>query len=404
MTTEVVERRATFGDVFSVRAFRVLFTSRCLAIAADTLRVVALSVLVFSVTGSTLLSAITFGIGFMPQVAGGLLFGALADRLRPRPLITTGYLLECVAAAVLATVPMPVGAALAIVAFVAALTPIFNGASSRLVAEVLTGDAYVLGRSVTTMSAGAAQLIGMALGGLAVGIVGPKRALLIGSACHLVAALVVRLRLPDLPAAEQAASRSAVRQSWSANAQLLADAVIRRLLLIQWLPSMLVVGAEGLVIAYAAMRGFPPGAGAMLLASVPGGMLLGQLVVGRFTAPAWRTRLVAPLLVLLGAPVMLLAADPPFAVTAALLTLTGFGFGYPLGLQKQFLDALPEANRGQAFGLLSMGLMTLQGIGPLIFGLLGEAAGIRAAMFTAGAAIIVIAIFWWHRHRGVAGR
>lgn len=77
----------------------------------------------------------------------------------------------------------------------------------------------------------------------------------------------------------------------------------------------------------------------------------------------------------------------------------GSGFGYPLGLQKQFLNALPQASRGQAFGLLSMGLMTLQGTGPLIFGLVGEAGGIRLAMVSSGAAVVAIAIAWWFRGR-----
>ncbi len=390
----------TYSEVFAVPAFRILFVSRSLAIGADTLRIVALSVLVYTLTGSPLLSAITFGIGFLPQVLGGMLLGSLADRLRPRPLIACGYLLECAAALALAAIAMPIGASLAIVAAIGALMPVFGGASSRVIADVLTGDAYVLGRSVSGMAAGAAQVVGLAFGGLAIGAIGPRRALLAAAACHAIAALIVHFGLPSIPPVPPGQEGGAVRQSWVVNARLLADRETRRLLLVQWLPPAFVVGAESLVVAYSALRGFPAGAAGTLMACMPAGMLLGNLVIGRFVAPATRTRLVAPLIALLGGPAMALALDPPQVLAGGLLLLCGAGFGYTLGIQKRFLDALPEAGRGQAFGLLSMGLMTMQGIGPLVFGAVAQGAGIRAAMVAAGGAALVSAIVWGARERG----
>jgi MFS family permease len=382
-------RVTTYREVFAVRPFRVLFLSRSLAIAADTLRIVALSVLVFAATGSAWLSAVAFAIGFLPQVAGGLLLGSLSDRLRPRPLIVSGYLVESAAALALATVPMPTWFALVLVAAVAAGTPVFGGASSRLVADVLTGDAYVLGRSVTSMAAGGAQLLGLAAGGIAVAAVGPAHALLVTAACHLVAAATVRFGLPDFPAPparSPAAARSAVGQSWAVNTHLLADPWIRRLLLVQWLPCAFVVAVEALLVAYVGVRGLPAAATGLLLACSPAGMLLGELVVGRLVAPPIRVRLVAPLVLVLGLPPVALALDPPLAVCAALIVLSGSGFAYALGLQRPFVDAVPEASRGQAFGLLSTGLMTLQGLGPVLFGAVAQAAGVRWAIAVAGLA------------------
>lgn len=47
-----------------------------------------------------------------------------------------------------------------------------------------------------------------------------------------------------------------------------------------------------------------------------------------------------------------------------LIALTAYG----LGLQRPFLDALPQDGPGQAFGLLGSGSITLQGVGPACFG------------------------------------
>ncbi|HZM75970.1 MAG TPA: MFS transporter [Candidatus Limnocylindrales bacterium] len=399
MTTEVLEKRSTFGQLFAVSAYRMVFVSRSLAIAADTLRIIALSILVYSLTRSAFLSAVTFGIGFLPQVAGGMLFGSLADRVRPRRLITTGYLVECAAALCLATVPMPVGVSLAIVAAVGAFMPVFGGASARLIAEVLPGDLYVLGRSASNMAAGGAQLLGMAFGGLAVAAAGPQRALLISAAAHAVSALIVRFGLSDMDAPPKATELGAVKESWRTNRALLKDSVIRALLLIQWLPPLFIVGAEALIVAYADARGFAAGSAGLLLAWSPAGMLVGHLVVGRFLRPETRTRLVAPLIVLLGAPTLALAFSPPQWMVGAVLFLTGCGFGYPLGLQRVFVDAIPEHRRGQAFGLLTMGLMTFQGTGPLIFGGIAQVWGIRAAMALAATACVSTAAVWWRRGR-----
>src|SRR5262245_30319043 len=301
-----VAARATYREVVAEPVFRVLFGTRTLAIAAGTLRLVALSVLVFSATGSPLWTAVTFGIGFLPQVVGGTLLGSLADRLPPRALIVSGYLLECAVATVLALAPLPVGVSLLLVGLVAALSPVFGGASSRLIAEALTDDAYVLGRSLFSVVSAGAQLVGLAAGALAVAALGAHRALLASASCHLLAAAWVRVRLPAPARARpvRAAEESAVAQSWTVTSELLRDPAVRPLLLVQWLPPAFITGAEALVVPYAAMRGFAPGSAGVLLACVPLGMLVGSVLFGRLVRPRARERLVAPLLVVLGAPLL----------------------------------------------------------------------------------------------------
>jgi predicted MFS family arabinose efflux permease len=389
------QARARYRDVFADPIFRVLFLSRSLSIGAGTLRILALSVLVYDATGSALLTAITFGIGFVPQVIGGTFFGALADRLAPRRLIVGGYLLECAVAAALALGHLPVGVSLALVAVVATVSPVFNGASNRLVAESLTGDAYVLGRSLSNVASAGAQLLGLAAGGVAVSQLGPARALLVTAGCQLLAATWVRFGLPRLPPV-QSGEGSAVRQSWRVTGQLLRDREVRALLLVQWLPPSFVTGAEALVVPYAVERGYPDGSAGLLLASVPVGMLAGNLAVGRLLRPATRERLVAPILVVFGVPLMAMAVPLPLTVVTGLLFVAGAGFSYALGVQRPFLESLTPAVRGQGFAVLTTGLMTLQGVGPLLTGLVAQYVSISASMLVAGAATVLVGVVWWY--------
>lgn len=389
--------RVTYRSVLAERRFRLLFLTRSLAIGADTLRILALSVLVFTLTRSPLLAAVTFGIGFVPQAIGGTLLGALADRLRPRRLISAGYSLEAATAAVLALAHLPVAASLALVAAIACLTPVFSGASNRVVAEVLTGDAYVLGRSLANIASSAAQLAGLAAGGVAVAALGARHALVVTAACHLTAAAAIRLRLPNLRAPHRQTGEppgSVLRQSLAGSRLLIADRAVRALMLANWLPPAFVTGAESLIVPYTAGRGFPAASAGLLLACLPTGMITADVVVGRLLRPATRERLTIPLMLTAALPLLAFAVAAPLAVMAGLLVISGSGFAYTLGLQRRFLDAVPQPMLGQGFGLLTTGLMTLQGVGPVLFGAIAEVTGPGHAMALAGlatgAAVLVV--------------
>ncbi|MFF4858594.1 MFS transporter [Streptomyces rubiginosohelvolus] len=414
-----VNHRATYREVLAEPRFRLLFSTRVVAITADALRITTFSVLVFSSTGSALLSAVAFGIGFIPQLFGSLLLGSLADRLPPRALITGGYALTCANALLLAVVRMPVAASLGVVALVSLATPVFHGASSRLVAQSLKGDAYVLGRSLSNIASAGAQLSGLALGGAAVAALGPRRALAVSAVLYAGCALAIRIRLPRLqPAAfggipgstggdsgadgvsgGGTADGGAVRASLQGAGLLLRDRTVRRLMLAQWLPVALVAGAEGLIVAYAGERRFAPGRYAVLMGCLPVGMLVGDLLVGRFLRPRTRERLVVPLAALAGLPLIGFAAEPGVGVSACLLLISGLGYAYGLGLQRPFLDALPQDGQGQAFGLLGSGSMTLQGVGPVCLGTAAAAGtGTGGAIALAGGAVALTAgwILTWH--------
>ncbi|MCX4808850.1 MFS transporter [Streptomyces sp. NBC_01214] len=400
-----VNHRATYRKVLAEPRFRLLFSTRTVAITADAMRITTFSVLVFSATGSAVLSALAFGIGFIPQLFGSLLLGSLADRLPPRALITGGYALTCAAALLIALVRMPVAASLGVVALVALATPVFSGASSRLVAQSLEGDAYVLGRSLNNIAASGAQLFGLALGGAVVAALGPRRALAVSAALYFGCALAIRIRLPRLQPGKFGGTPSsargeggAVRASLHGAGLLLRGRTVRRLMLAQWLPPAFVAGAEGLIVAYAGGRHFAPGWYAVLMGCLPVGMLVGDLLVGRLLLPPSRERLVVPLIALMGLPLVGFAAEPGVGVSSCLLLLSGFGFAYGLGLQRPFLNALPPDGQGQAFGLLGSGGMTLQGVGPVCFGSVAAVIGTGGAIALAGGAAALTAgwILTWH--------
>ncbi|MFF3849909.1 MFS transporter [Streptomyces sp. NPDC002328] len=380
--------KATYGQVFAVAQFRAVFAGRLLGVMSDTLRAVALAVLVYDRTGSPLLTAVTMTINFLPQAAGGLFLAAMADRFTPRTLISTGYALQCAVGLLLAFGHLPVAASLVLVAGVACLTPVTTGATARVLAEALTGDTYVLGRSLSYIVAVSAQMVGMAAGGTLVVWLGVERTMLVTAGAHLVAAAISRLFLSPARAPRASAPAtgggSIVRRTLQGNAALVANPGVLKLIMVQCLPAAYLAAAGSLLIPYSAHRGFSPQQTGVLLAATSVGMLIGDVVIGRAFAPATRERLVLPLLLVMGTPSLTLALDLPYPAVAAAYVVTGTGSAYLLGLQRRFLEAVPAELQGQGFALLNTTTMSIQGVGPLVFGVVAEFVPIGVAIALTG--------------------
>ncbi|MFE5406413.1 MFS transporter [Streptomyces sp. NPDC056580] len=380
--------KATYGQVFAVAQFRAVFAGRLLGVMSDTLRAVALAVLVYDRTGSPLLTAVTMTINFLPQAAGGLFLAAMADRFTPRTLISTGYALQCAVGLLLAFGHLPVAASLVLVAGVACLTPVTTGATARVLAEALTGDTYVLGRSLSYIVAVSAQMVGMAAGGTLVVWLGVERTMLVTAGAHLVAAATSRLFLSPARAPRASApvtgGGSIVRRTLRGNAALVASPGVLKLIMVQCLPAAYLAAAGSLLIPYSAHRGFSPQQTAVLLAATSVGMLIGDVVIGRAFAPATREWLVLPLLLVMGTPSLTLALDLPYPAVAAAYVVTGTGSAYLLGLQRRFLEAVPVELQGQGFALLNTTTMSIQGVGPLVFGVFAEFVPVGVAIALTG--------------------
>jgi predicted MFS family arabinose efflux permease len=386
-------QRARYGQVFAVGPFRALFGGTVLTIVASSLQMLGLSVLVYLATGSAWLSAVAYGAGFLPQVLGGVVLTSLADRLHTRPLIVIGCLIRAAVAVVLGLAPVPVVAMIGLVAAAAALQPLFSAAQSALLPHILTGDRYVLGRSVLNLASAGAQLAGLGAGGVLIAVLGGHRALLGAAAAQLLAGFIFAIGLPARrPPTTDVARRWRLGDTWRGNAQLLANPSIRAILLLWWIPPALLGGAESLVVPYVAESGAPPASAGWVLAAMPAGMFFGDLIVGRFCTPATRERLVLPLLLLMGLPLLPLVAHLPLAVTAGLLGVASAGFAYQLGRQQAFLDAVPEQAQGLAFGLYSTGIMTGQGLGPIAAGAVASTLNPGSTMALAGSAIVVASL------------
>ncbi|CAM5400637.1 MFS transporter [Streptomyces abikoensis] len=377
MTSLQAPISAGYRAVLAVREFRVVFAAHLLSLLGLVTGEIALSVLVYRVTGSPLLSALAFAAGFLPYLLGGTLLAGAADRFPARRVLVVCNLLCAASAAVTALPGAPVAVLLAMRCLSALAGPVLAGTRSATLGDVLGGgDLFVLGRSLIRIVTQGAQLAGFAAGGLLLTAVPPRTALLATAAGFLAAALLLRFGTQRRPARATGAA-DVVGASLSGARQLLADRRIRALLLLSWLPPFFLVTPESLAAPYADAIGAGSVGVGLLMCAMPAGTILGEVLAGSVLGPRGRERLTLPAAAVLLLPFLLYVLKPSLGWSLAAVALAGLGAAYTLGLDQWFVAAVPEELRGRAMTLQTAGTMTVQGLGMALAGAAAEFAPVH---------------------------
>jgi MFS family permease len=376
-----------------VPEFRALWAAQLASVAGDQLARVALTVLVYARTASALLAAVTFVASIIPMFIGGLTLGGLADRFPRRTVMITCDLLRCALVVLMVLPGVPVAALVALLFTVTLVSAPFLAARSALVPDVLEGEKYVLGQTITLTTAQFAQVLGFGAGGALVGFLGVRTSLVIDAATYVLSALIVTARvrprpasrdevlsdpeheipadalagdgpLTDAPgggAAEAAAAGAARNGFWGAVSLVFATPALLLPMMFGWLSAFYNV-AEGVAAPLARSMGGGAATVGVILAALVLGETIGMLLVGRLMPPAVRRRWMGPMAVVTCAVLVLFAVSPRLELALLVLVVSGVFGGYQLAASAEFVTAVPPRIRGAAFGLAQGGMSLGQGI------------------------------------------
>ncbi|MEU4178945.1 MFS transporter [Streptomyces sp. NPDC026589] len=365
-----------YRAVFAVTEFRAVFAAHLLSLLGVVVSELALTVLVYDLTGSPLLSALTFALGLLPYMIGGTLFAGVADRYPARRVLVVCDLLCAACVAVMLVPATPVAGLLALRCLVAAVAPVFTGTRMAALTDILgEGDLYVLGRSLLRIVSQSAMLIGFGAGGVLLTVLSPRGAITVTVVTFLCSAALLRFGTRDRPARAatgDGGGGTLLKESFAGARLVLGDRRIRALMLLFWLPPMFVVAPEALAAPYADAIGAPPAALGLLLCAMAVGHIGAELFVGAALGPRNRSRIVLPVAAVGLLPLLVYAVRPGLLLALAALALAGAGAAYVIGLDQWFVDAVPQELRGRAMTLLTAGLMTVQGFGMALAGLAAE--------------------------------
>ena len=378
---EVPAEPATYRSLFADRQFCSIWLAQVLSLTGDQLARVAIGVLVYKETGSALITGVIYAVTYLPWLVGGPLLGGLADRYPRRTVMLICQLIAAVLVALMAVPGIPLGVLAGLLFVVILAESPFLSARASLLLDVLPDDRYVLASAVNQLTIQATQVLGFAVGGALIAGIGPIDALAVDAVTFLLAAVLVRFGVEARPAAGSAADLGGSWQRMKVGAQVVfGDPRLRGLVLLGWLATFWVV-PEGLAAPYAGGESTSVG---LLLAAQPAGSVVGGLILSRLVRPTVRIELMGALAILTSAPLLFFILTPSIPVAVALLVVSGVGTTYNLPANAAFMQALPAERRGQAFGLVSAGLVAGQGISIAVAGAIAEATSTGVVICVAG--------------------
>ena len=378
----------TVREVLGVREFRAALISSALSILGDQVARIAVALLVFDRTGSSLAATATYACSYLTYLVGGPLLSALADRHRRRRLMVACDLLRAALVALLVVPDVPVALLFAVLVLVGVLAPPFDAAKSALLPELLEGERYLTGNAVLNTVSQGGQVAGFLVGGALVGVAGVRGALALDAVTFLLSGLALLVGVRERPA-PSGRTTSLARDIREGVSLVAADPVLRRLLAYGVLGSLVMITPEGLAVPVSAAVGGGPVMAGVLTAAVAAGYLLGGFVVLRVPGPR-RLALVPALVVLSCLPLLLTPLARSGAVVAVLWAVSGAGSAGQLVVNAAYMTSAPPSARGRAYGIAVTTLMAVQGAALLATGGLAEALDPRTAVAVAAGGTLVL--------------
>jgi MFS family permease len=410
MTTTVPDRLRDDSD------FRKYWLARTLSFTGSMVTAVAMPVLVYRLSGSTLLTASVTALEAAPYLLTGLFAGALSDRWNRRRVMVSADLVNAV---VIGSVPLAhllgvlTVAHVLVVAFtVQAVYSFFDGANFGAL-PVLVGRARVAqANSAVWTASSLIELFVPTLAGLALAVLNPANLLVLDALSFVASAIAVRaiVRAMSEPRSGQAPLRPRVIFADIAEGVqfLIRHPGVRTMTMIGTLQSFAGGGFVGLMVVWCD-RILHVGTSGVRFGIVWGAWGIGGLVAAvglprllKRLAPAAITLYAVPASAVLG---VVTALVPQWELAAIALLLWGSAYILVIVNSISYRQQVtPEQLLGRvntAGRMLSWGVGWT--LGSITGGVLGSHYGIRTAMVVMGVfGFAGVVVAWTSPLRGIA--
>lgn len=376
-----------------IRAFRHLWAADVISLLGDWAARLALTVIVLERTGSPAWAAGVTAVSLAGFVGIGQVLSTLADRFgRVSVMLVADIARAALFFLMLLDVPVAVLLVLAFLAGVA--TPPFEAARSAAIPDLVPGPRYGDALALAGISVQASLVLGNALGGALLVVVGARTALAINATSYLVSAVIV-YGLRNTAAATASRSTGGVRRSLRAGAlDLFGDRMVRRALTLITITGALGTVDEALVVPYASRIGMPNGMLGLLAAAVPVGTIIGTAIVptnGNHERLLRGAALCSMVTAAVAAPLFWLEVGAAGAFVAFLISGGMFAVSIPTNVV--IGTRLDRGSRASAMGIAVGILMGSQALGAAVGGVAASVVGPPRAISVALALAAVFSLW-----------
>jgi MFS family permease len=371
------------------RNYRLYFVGQLISLTGSWLQTAALTWLTFELTKQSKWTATINAAQVLPTFLLGAWGGLLADRWPKRSLILvtqTALLIQALALAAIVLLGSP-GPwwLLAITLFSGVVQAVDVPARLAFVIDLVGRDDLINAVALNSLLFNAARLMGPALGGILLSLIGPGPCFVVNGLSFL--AILVALLQMDVVGTPNAGKKNG---GWSALMggfhYLVEQPRIGILIMLAGMMSM--VGWPMLSLLPALARDVldveASGYGT-LLSAVGGGALLAALTVATFASGAGRRRLIGAGVGIVGTSLLGLAVAPNMMLATACSALVGYGlilfFATSQGVVQLSAD---DNHRGRVLGIWAMMVSGAMPLGNMVFGSAADAWGVPTALTTMG--------------------
>ncbi len=399
-----VAAHQTFSSL-RIRNYRLYFTAQLISVSGTWMQTVAQSWLVLHLTGSGVDLGIVVGLQFLPMLLFGPVGGLVADRMNKRRLLyltqAAGGVLALVLGVLVVTHEVQLWQVYVLAALLGMVNVFDNPARQTFIMEMVGRDDLPNAVSLNTVVMNASRVVGPAIGGVVITLVGLGVCFFINAASYIAViiglSMMRAVELHPTGTVERAKGqiRDGFRYVWrtpSLRNTLIAVAVIG-----------IFAYNFTVTLALLAKNTFHGGAGtySILTACMGAGAVVGGLLAAHRARPT--PRLLQVLALVFGGLLGAVALAPTLATAAVLIVFMGaasIGFIATANASLQ-LGAEP-AMRGRVMALYAMAFLGTTPIGAPLVGAIAQWTSPRVSLLVGAVATILSAgILMWRHQAGV---
>lgn len=396
-----------FQDMFASlrsRNYRIYFIGQGVSLIGTWMQTVALSWLVYRLTGSVFLLGV---IGFTSQIPTFVMApfaGVISDRhnrLTILKLTQFFFMVQSLAMALLVLFKVVEPWHIVVLSIIFGIISAFDApARQSLVMDLIDDKAYV-GNAIALNSAifNGARLIGPAVAGIVIAIVGEGICFLINSVSFI--AVLFALTLIRIAVKQESSGPAGFRESLGEGVRYTFNSVPIRMLILL-LAVMSLVGLSYIVLlpAYAKeiLHGDSETLG-YLMSAMGAGALAGALTMAARKSVFGLTRIIAYGVILMGLSIALASFSARLYLSMIFFFFTGLTMIMTLSAINTMLQTISdEDKRGRVMSFYAMALMGASPIGNLVAGSIASGIGVEWTMLIAGA-ITLLSGIWFTLNR-----
>ncbi|MBN1145452.1 MAG: MFS transporter, partial [Bacteroidales bacterium] len=406
----LTDNKFTLSAVFSSlhsKNYRLYFIGQGISLIGTWMQNIALSWLVYRLTGSVFLLGL---IGFTSQIPNFILApftGVLTDRYNRLKIMTIAqvfFMLQALTMTLLVLFNLVEVWHIIVLSIVFGIISAFDAPARQSLVIDLVNDPTHLGNAIALNSAlfNAARLVGPAIAGLTIAAVGEGICFLLNTLSFI--AVIIALLMVKLPARKDKTTERDFSKSFNEGFLYTFRSVpIRTLIIILAVLSLFCFPFMVLLPAYAKeiMHGGSETLG-FLMSGLGAGALTGALIMAGRKTVFGLGKIISVNVVVLGASVAVVAVSTNLALSLLFLFFGGFSMILSLAAANTMLQTLAdEDKRGRVMSFYAMALLGTMPIGNLLAGSVASGIGLSGTMLIGGLVTVFSAIWFEFQRRSM---